>query len=109
MEQAQSVQNFKLCDQVADEISLKAKWRELESNVHNLQQKKKSDQYYVRKVITCTSDSSAPVDLTSHSADDGNESSAAFFVTDAPCVTSSAGSKVVQNYYRQNIPSNSCI
>ena len=37
MEQAQSVQNFKLCDQIADEIlSLKAKRRELESTLRNL-------------------------------------------------------------------------
>ena len=47
MEQAQSVQNFKLCDQIADEISLKAKKRqELESTLWHLQQKKnKSNQY----------------------------------------------------------------
>ena len=78
MEQAQSVQNFKLCDQIADEISsLKAKWRELESTLRNLQRKqKKSNQYYACKA---SSDSSAPIDLTSLPANtDDDESSAPF-------------------------------
>ena len=81
VEQAQTVQNFKLCDQLADEVSsLKAKRRELESALRSLQQKqKKSDQYYARK--TSANNSSASIDLTSLPADDGggdSESSAPF-------------------------------
>jgi chromosome segregation ATPase len=62
VEQAQTVQNFKLCDQLADEISsLKAKRRELETALRSLQQKqKKSEQYYARKA-----NSSSTIDLTS--------------------------------------------
>ena len=72
VEQAQTVQNFKLCDQLADEVSsLKAKRRELESALRSLQQKqKKSKQYYARKANTNNSSASTSIDLTSLSDDD---------------------------------------
>ena len=47
VEQAQTVPNFKLCDQLADEVSsLKAKRRELESALRSLQQKQKKSKQY---------------------------------------------------------------
>lgn len=79
--QAQSIQNYKLCDQMTDEIlSLKAKRRELEAALRSLQQKqKRSNQYYARKAQSNEGgSSSSSISQTSATADDRAQPSADF-------------------------------
>ena len=63
IEQAQAIQNYKLCDQLSTEVSaLKAKRRDIESSLRALQQKeRRSAKYFARKssaTSTTTAESS---------------------------------------------------
>ena len=70
IEQAQTVQNFKLCDQLSSEVTaLKEKWRDLELSLHVLRRKEqRSKKYFAQKASSTTTPepctASSEVDIT---------------------------------------------
>lgn len=65
IEQAQGIQNYKLCDQLSEEITaLKSKRSEIESSLRALQWKdQRSARYFARKNIADTSTDDPSTDL----------------------------------------------